>query len=183
MRTITEHMMCIDYRKLNSATRKDHFPSTLHRSDVRKACKPQVLLFSWWVFGIFPDSYPSGRPRKDHIHLSIWIFRKIARPLTTLLCKEVKFDFTPECFKSFEEIKSALVTAHIVQAHDWILPFEIMCDASDFAVGAVLGLKKDKKIHVVFYASRTLDDAQRNYAATEKKLLAVIFLLKSFVPT
>ena len=74
MRTVTGHKVCIDYRKLNAATRKDHFP-TLHRSDVRKACTPQVLLFSRWVFEIFPDSYPSGRPRKDYIHLSIWYFR------------------------------------------------------------------------------------------------------------
>ena len=75
MRTVTGHMICIDYRKLNAATRKRLFPSILHRSDVRNACTPQVLLFSRWVFRIFPDSYPSGRPRKDHIHLSIWYFR------------------------------------------------------------------------------------------------------------
>ena len=69
-----------------------------------------------------------------------------------------------------------------MQAHDWILPFEIMCDASDFAVGAVLGLKKDKKLHVVFYASRTLDDAQKNYATTEKELRAVVFAFEKFHP-
>ena len=80
-------------------------------------------------------------------------FSKIARPLTSLLRKEVKFDFTPECVKSFEEIKKALITATIVQATDWNLPFEIMCDASDFAVGAVLGQRKDKKLHAVYYAS------------------------------
>lgn len=66
-------------------------------------------------------------------------FSKIVRPLTALLCKDVKFDFTPECFKDFEEIKAALTSAPIVQAPDWSLPFEIMCDASDFDVGAVLG--------------------------------------------
>ncbi|KAF8090836.1 hypothetical protein N665_0464s0002 [Sinapis alba] len=71
-------------------------------------------------------------------------FSKIARPLTALLCKEVKFDFTPECLEAFKEIKSAHVSAPIVQAPDWDLPFKIMCDASEFAVGAVLGQKKDK---------------------------------------
>ena len=80
-------------------------------------------------------------------------FSKIARPLTSLLCKEVKFDFSPECVKSFEEIKKAFVTAPIVQAPDWNLPFEIMCDASDFSVGAVLGQRKDNKLHAVYYAN------------------------------
>ena len=84
------------------------------------------------------------------------------------MCKEVKFDFTPECLKAFKEIKSTLVSAPIVQAPDWDLPFEIMCDASDFAAGAVLGQKKDKKLQVIHYVSRNLDDAQRNYVITEK---------------
>lgn len=96
-------------------------------------------------------------------------FNKIARPLIAVLCKEVKFDFTPECLKAFEEIKASLISSSIVQAPDWSLPFEIMCDASDFAVGAVLGQRKDKKLHVVYYASGTLDEAQRNYGTTEKK--------------
>jgi len=55
-----------------------------------------------------------------------------------------------------------------------------MCDASDFAVGAVLGQRKDKKLHAIYYASRTLDDAQRNYATTEKELLAVVFAFEKF---
>ena len=55
-----------------------------------------------------------------------------------------------------------------------------MCDASDFAVGAVLGQRKDKKLHVVYHASRTLDEAQRNCATTEKELLAVVYAFKKF---
>ena len=82
-------------------------------------------------------------------------FSKIATPLTALLCKEVKFDFTPKCAKAFQEITKALITAPVVQAPDWNLPFGIMCDASDFAVGVVLGQKTDKKLHDVYYASRT----------------------------
>ena len=52
------------------------------------------------------------------------------------------------------------------------LPFEIMCDASDYAVGAVLGQRVDKKLNVIHYASKTLDSAQRNYATTEKRILS-----------
>ncbi|KAF8102790.1 hypothetical protein N665_0194s0007 [Sinapis alba] len=55
-----------------------------------------------------------------------------------------------------------------------------MCDTSDFAVGAVLGQKKEKKLHAIYYSSRTLDDAQCNYATTEKELLAVVFAFENF---
>jgi hypothetical protein len=67
-----------------------------------------------------------------------------------------------------------------MQALDWSLPFKIMCDASDYAMGAVLGQRKDKKPHVIYYASRTLNSAQMNYTITEKELLAVVFALDKF---
>ncbi|CAA7016379.1 unnamed protein product [Microthlaspi erraticum] len=107
-------------------------------------------------------------------------FSKIARPLTRLLCKETEFMFDEECLKAFEMIKTALVTAPIVQAPNWDYPFEIMCDASDYAVGAVLGQRIDKKLHVIYYASRTMDGAQGRYATTEKELLAVVFAFEKF---
>nr|GEX07984.1 reverse transcriptase domain-containing protein [Tanacetum cinerariifolium] len=56
----------------------------------------------------------------------------------------------------------------------WDLPFELMCDASDYAVGAVLGQRKDKYFRPIHYASKTLSDAQTNYTVTEKELLAVV---------
>nr|AAX95925.1 retrotransposon protein, putative, Ty3-gypsy sub-class [Oryza sativa Japonica Group]ABA93430.1 retrotransposon protein, putative, Ty3-gypsy subclass [Oryza sativa Japonica Group] len=70
-------------------------------------------------------------------------FSTIARPLTNLLAKDAPFGFDDACLKSFEILKKALVSAPIIQPPDWTLPFEIMCDASDFAVGAVLGQTKD----------------------------------------
>src|SRR3954469_14265833 len=80
-----------------------------------------------------------------------------------------------EDFKeAFEVLKKALITDPIVQSPDWNLPFEIMCDASDFAVGAVLGQRVDKKLNVIHYASKTLDSARKNYATTEKEFLAVV---------
>lgn len=107
-------------------------------------------------------------------------FSKIARPLTRLLCKEAEFDFDEDCLKAFHSIKEALVLAPIVQAPNWNHPFEIMCDASDYAVGAVLGQRIDKKLHVIYYASRTLDDTQSRYATTEKELLVVVFAFEKF---
>jgi Ni,Fe-hydrogenase III component G len=67
-----------------------------------------------------------------------------------------------------------------MQAPDWSFPFEIMCDASDYAVGTVLGQRKDKKPHVIYYANRTLNSAQMNYTTTKKDLLAVVFALDKF---
>ncbi|XP_070677840.1 uncharacterized protein [Malus domestica] len=63
---------------------------------------------------------------------------------------------------------------------DWSRPFELMCDASDYALGAVLGKMRDKKPHVIYYASRTLNDAQLNYSTTEKEILAIVFALDKF---
>ncbi|KAK1631716.1 hypothetical protein QYE76_006031, partial [Lolium multiflorum] len=107
-------------------------------------------------------------------------FSKISKPLTNLLQKDVPFVFDDDCKEAFETLKKALTTAPIVEPPDWNLPFEIMCDASDFAVGAVLGQRVDKKLNVIHYASKTLDAAQRNYATTEKELLAVVFACDKF---
>ena len=71
-------------------------------------------------------------------------------------------------------------SAPVVQPPDWDLPFEIMTDASDFAVGAVLGQWKDKKLHVIYYASRTMDETQCRYATIEKELLAIVYAFEKF---
>jgi hypothetical protein len=89
---------------------------------------------------------------------------KISRPLTNLLQKDIPFVFDDDCVEAFETLKKALISTPIVQPPDWNLPFEIMCDASDHDVGVVLGQRVDKKLNVIYYASKTLDSAQRNYA-------------------
>jgi hypothetical protein len=107
-------------------------------------------------------------------------FSKISRPLTNLLQKDFPFVFYDDCVEAFETLKSALISAPIVQPPNWNLPFEIMCDASDYVVGVVLGQRVDKKLNVIHYASKTLDTAQRNYATTEKEFLAVVFACDKF---
>ena len=107
-------------------------------------------------------------------------FSQIARPLTSLLAKDAPFDFNDECLAAFHTLKKALISAPIIQPLDWTLPFEIMWDASDYAVGAVLDQTKDKKHHVIAYASKTLTGAQLNYATTEKELLAIVFAIDKF---
>ena len=107
-------------------------------------------------------------------------FSQISYPLPNLLAKDAPFDFNDECLDAFYYLKKALISALIIQPPDWTLPFEIMCDASDYAVGAVLGQTKDKKHHAISYASKTLTGPQLNYATTEKELLAMVFSIDKF---
>ncbi|GKE86723.1 reverse transcriptase domain-containing protein, partial [Tanacetum coccineum] len=101
-------------------------------------------------------------------------FSKIARPMTHLLKKETPFIFSTECQEAFKTLKKKLTEAPILVALDWDLPFEIMCDASDFAVGAVLGQRKTKHFQPIHYASKTMTEAQTHYTTMEKELLAVV---------
>ncbi|RVW18542.1 Retrovirus-related Pol polyprotein from transposon opus [Vitis vinifera] len=107
-------------------------------------------------------------------------FSKLSRPLCELLAKDAKFVWDERCQKSFDQLKQFLTTAPIVRAPNWKLPFEVMCDASDFAIRAVLGQREDGKPYVIYYARKTLNEAQRNYTTTEKELLAVVFALDKF---
>lgn len=81
---------------------------------------------------------------------------------------------------AFEKLKNMLISAPIMQPPDWSLPLEIMCDASEYVVGAILGQRKDKKPYVIYYASRTLNSAKMNYSTTKKELLAVVCALDKF---
>ena len=109
-------------------------------------------------------------------------FSKIARPLTLLLMKDVPFVMDEKCIEAFNVLKEKLITALIMAAPDWTLPFEVMCDASDEALGAVLGQRKDKKFHTIYYSSKTLAGPQLNYTTTEKEFLSVIHAFKKFRP-
>ncbi|XP_023634279.1 uncharacterized protein LOC111829418 [Capsella rubella] len=279
-RTITGHRMCIDYRKLNAASRKDHFPLPfidqmlerlanhpyycfldgysgffqipIHPNDQEKTTftcpygtfayrrmpfglcnapatfqRCMTSIFSDLIeemvevfmddFSVYGSSFSSCllnlcrvsekgievdkakievmvqlQPPKSVKDIRSFLghagfyrrfikdFSKIARPLSRLLCKEVEFVVDESCLEAFNKIKEALVSAPIVQAPDWDHPFEIMCDVSDNAVGAMLGQRIEKKLHVIYYASRTLDETQGRYATTEKELLAVVFAFEKF---
>ena len=109
-------------------------------------------------------------------------FSQIAKPLSNLLVQGIPVEFDSQCLHAFSMLKDKLISAPIVVAPDWSYPFELMCDASDFAIGAVLGQKLEKIFQVIYYASRTLNDAQLNYATTEKELLAIVFAFDKFRP-
>ncbi|GKA65253.1 reverse transcriptase domain-containing protein [Tanacetum coccineum] len=87
--------------------------------------------------------------------------------------KDSPFEFDDECQKAFELLKEKLICAHVIVSPNWNLPFELMCDANDFAVGAVLGQKDGKNFHPIYFARKTLNPAQQKYTIIEKELMAV----------
>ena len=94
---------------------------------------------------------------------SIQDFSKIARPLCKFLVKETPFIFYEECNQAFRALIKIMMSTPVIQPPKWGAPFEIMCDVSDYAIGAVLGQRIDKLPHVIYYTSRTLNNAQLNY--------------------
>ncbi|GJV80704.1 DNA-directed DNA polymerase [Tanacetum coccineum] len=179
-RTVTGWRVCIDYRKLNKATRKDHFPLPFMDQMLERcmiAIFQDMLETSMEVFlddfSVFGDSFDSClanleqmlvRCKQAHLVLnwekchfmvtegivlghkvfsdsivdSLKIFSKISRLMTKLLEKDAVFDFYKECIEAFELLKEKLTNAPIMDSPDLSRLFELMCDASDFAVGAVL---------------------------------------------
>ncbi|GJY48779.1 reverse transcriptase domain-containing protein [Tanacetum coccineum] len=99
-----------------------------------------------------------------------------------LLMKDAKFDFFDDCKKAFNILKEKLTTVPIIISPDWSVPFELMCDAGDFTVGAMLGQRIDGKFKPIYYASKILNNAQEHYTTTEKELIVVVFSFDKFLP-
>ncbi|GJV16211.1 reverse transcriptase domain-containing protein, partial [Tanacetum coccineum] len=107
-------------------------------------------------------------------------FSKISRPITHLLKKNTPFIFSEECIQAFQTLKKKLTEAPILIAPNWDQPFELMCDASDFAIGAVLGQRIEKHFRPIHYVSKTMTEAETNYTTMEKKMLAVVYAFEKF---
>nr|GEW04638.1 hypothetical protein [Tanacetum cinerariifolium] len=124
-RLVTGWRVCIDYRKVNEATRNDHFPL----------------------------------PFMDQM-------------LERLVGTEYY------CF--LDGFSEKLTEAPILIAPNWDQPFELMCDVSDFAVGAVLGQRIEKHFRPIHYVSKTMNDAKSNYTTTKKEMLAGVYAFEKF---
>ncbi|GJR46364.1 reverse transcriptase domain-containing protein [Tanacetum coccineum] len=107
-------------------------------------------------------------------------FYKISRPMTHLLEKNTPFIFSEDCILAFQTMKKKLTKAPILIAPNWDQPFKIMCDASDYAIDAVLGQRIEKHFRPIHYASKTMTEAETNYTTTEKEMLAVVYALEKF---
>nr|GEW76681.1 hypothetical protein [Tanacetum cinerariifolium] len=110
-------------------------------------------------------------------------FSKIARPMTHLLEKETPFVFPKDCIDAFETLKKKLTEALILVVPDWNLPFELLCDAGDFTIGAVLGQRKTKHFHPIHYAMYT-DHSALKYLLSKQdakpRLIRWVLLLQEF---
>ncbi|GJX90711.1 reverse transcriptase domain-containing protein [Tanacetum coccineum] len=273
--TVTGWRVCIDYRKLNKATRKDNFPlpfmdQMLERQAGNKffcfldgssgyfqipieladqenttftcpygtytykhsfdsclvnleqmliRCKQAHLVLNWEkchfmvTEGIVlghkvssvglkvdkakinviaklppPTNVKAVRSFLGHVgfyHRFIKDSSKISRPMTKLLEKNAVFDFNEECIKAFESLKEKLKNATIMVSPDWSQLFELICDASDFAVGVVLGQREGKNFSPIHFAIKILNNAQQNYTNISKQdakplLIRWILLLQEF---
>ena len=220
--SVTGWRMCIDYRRLNTATRKDHFPLPFMDQMIERLAGQAFYCFLDWYsgynqiavapedqektaftcpFGIFayrriPFGLCNAPTTFQRCMLSIFsdmidnnievfmdVFSVFGKSFDQCLihldavlkrCIETNLVLNWEkCLNAFSLIKTKLLTAPIIIAPDWDLPFELMCDASDYVVGAVLGQRKNKFFHEIYYASKVLNENQVNYSTTEKELLAL----------
>uniref|UniRef100_A0ABD2WBS4 RNA-directed DNA polymerase n=1 Tax=Trichogramma kaykai TaxID=54128 RepID=A0ABD2WBS4_9HYME len=103
---------------------------------------------------------------------------ELKTPLTELLRKDRPWDWAEEHKKAFEELKTALTEAPVLIRPDFTKPFSVQTDASDFAVAGVLSQEIDNEEHPIYFVSRTLNKAERNYTLTEKECLAVLFTVE-----
>nr|GEV49306.1 reverse transcriptase domain-containing protein [Tanacetum cinerariifolium] len=230
----TTWRVCIDYRKLNEATRKDHFPLPFMDQMLERLAGNQYYCFLDGFSGYFqilidPKDqekttftcpYRMFAYRRMHFGLcnapgtfqrcmmaifydmiektmevfmdDISVFgnsfqsclshleRMLKRPMTRLLEKDTPIHFSKECVEAFQTLKRKLTEVPILIAPDWDMPFELMYDASDFAIGAVLGQRQDKHFRPIHYASKTMTEAESNYTTTEKEMLAVVYAFEKF---
>jgi Reverse transcriptase (RNA-dependent DNA polymerase). len=109
-------------------------------------------------------------------------FSRTARPLTQLLHKKAKWKWTEEEEIAFQTLKQHLITAPVLACPDFGRPFTLQTDASEYGLGAVLTQEIDHKERVIAYASRTLNNAEKNYSVTEKECLAIIWGIRKMRP-
>nr|GEZ78076.1 reverse transcriptase domain-containing protein [Tanacetum cinerariifolium] len=177
---VTRWRVCIDYLKLNDATHKDHFPLSFMDQMLERLEGNEYYYFLDAFSGYFQIPVDPQDQEKTTFTCPYgkFAYRRmpfgLSRPMTRLLEKDIPFIFSKECIKAFQSLKKKLTEALILVSPDWDLPFELMCDASDFAIGAVLGQRKPKHFLPIHYASKTKTDAQAHYTTTEKELLAMV---------
>ncbi|GJT27246.1 reverse transcriptase domain-containing protein [Tanacetum coccineum] len=166
----------------------DSFSSCLsHLDKMLKRCEDTNLVINWEKchFMVKEGIVLGHKISKSGIEVDkakVDVIAKLPHSTFVKGIRNTPFFFSKECIEAFNDLKKKLTEAPILVAPDWDLQFEIMCDASDFAVGAVLGQRKTKHFQPIHYASKTMTDAQAHYTTTEKELLAVVYAFEKFWP-
>nr|GEX20571.1 DNA-directed DNA polymerase [Tanacetum cinerariifolium] len=234
-RLVTGWRVCIDYRKLNEATQKDHFPLSFMDQMLERLASNQYYCFLDDFSGYFQISIDSKDQEKttftcpygtfayrcmpfglcnapgtfqrcmmeifnDMIEKTMEVFmddffgnsfqsclshleRMLKRCEDTNLClnwEKSHFMVKEECVDAFRTLKTKLTEAPILISPNWDMSFELMSDASDFSIGAVLGQRQDKHFRPIHYASKNMTKAESNYTTTEKEMLAVVYAFEKF---
>ncbi|GKC30120.1 reverse transcriptase domain-containing protein, partial [Tanacetum coccineum] len=175
-RLVTGWRVCIDYQKLNEATRKDHFPLPLWTKCSKDLRETITIVFSMVSRVTF--KFPSILKIKKRPHSLVLMERS---PIVAcLLGYAMHRAHSNGCIEAFQTLKKKLTKAPILIAPDWDLPFKLMCDAIDYAIGAVLGQQKTKHFQPIHYASKTITEAESHYTMTEKEMLAVVYVFEKF---
>nr|GEW36710.1 reverse transcriptase domain-containing protein [Tanacetum cinerariifolium] len=116
-----------------------------------------------------------SKDRSEVDRAKVDVIAKLPHPTTV----KVIWSFL-DCIKAFQTLKKKLTEAPILIAPNRDLPFELMCDASDFAIDAVLGQRHEKHFKPIHYDSKTMNDAKTNYTTIEKEMLAVVYVFEKF---
>ncbi|GJV82677.1 reverse transcriptase domain-containing protein [Tanacetum coccineum] len=254
-RLVTGWRVCIDYRKLNEATRKDHFPLPFMDQMLERLAGNEYYCFLDGFSGYFQIPIDPKDQEKttftcpygtfayrrmpfglcnapgtfqrcmmaifhDMIEKTMEVFMDdfsvFGNSFSTCLsnlermlkrCEDTNLALNWE--KSHFMVKEGIVLGHkiskkgievdkakidlfkdlkrrklteapILIAPDWDQPFELMCDASNYAIGAVLGQRIEKHFRPIRYASKTMTEAESNYTTTEKEMLAVVYTFEKF---
>nr|GEX15073.1 reverse transcriptase domain-containing protein [Tanacetum cinerariifolium] len=220
-RLVMRWRVCIDYRKLNEATRKDHFPLSFMDQMLERLAGNEYYCFLDGFSGTFQRCMMAifHDMIKQTMEVFMDDFSVFGDSFSTCLtnlekmlkrCEDTKLSLNWEkshfmvkegialghkiskkgievdkakieiVFKPFKPSKRKMTEALILVAPNWDQPFELMCDASDFAVGAVLGQQIEKHFRPIHYASKTMTEAESNYTTTEKEMLAVAYAFEKF---
>nr|GEW65474.1 reverse transcriptase domain-containing protein [Tanacetum cinerariifolium] len=199
--------VCIDYRKLNEAAYKDHFPLPFMDQMLERLTRNQYYCFIDGFSGYVQIPIDSKDQEKTTFTCPYGTFAYRCMPFrlhnapgTLQRCMmaifhdmiEKTMEVFMDDFSSFENsfqsclshlermLKRKLTKAPILISPDWDMPFELMCDASNFAIGAVLGQRQDKHFRPIHYASKTMTEAESNYTTTKKEMLAVVYAFEKF---
>ncbi|GJW10773.1 reverse transcriptase domain-containing protein [Tanacetum coccineum] len=194
-RLVTRWRVCIDYRKLNEATRKDHFPLPFMDQMLERLAGNEYYCFLDGFSGYFQIPIDPNDQEKTTFTCPYGTFAYRRMPFG--LCNapgtfqrlismgnasmtELKRQWKSSWMISRLSHEKKLTEAPILIAPNWDQPFEIIYDASDYAIGVVLGQRIEKHFRPIHYASKTMTEAKTNYITTEKEMLAVIYAFEKF---